>query len=167
MEEIPGSGYSLLSLPVPLCNSHRPFPSVCLSQTHCVKLVKLTSPSAHLLRRGKSFFTQEDLWIKFSLGVTFDPLLFSPAHLPISFCHFLFHSSLCEPQSGGVIPAQMHTVTGSLTGSSLMLSPHLNTGLWISASLSVHECHRFACARPLGKQWCLSGHSDTHAHWTH
>lgn len=58
MEEIPsGSGYSLLSLPASLYNSHRLwFHSVCLSQTQRVKLVKLTSPSALLLQCRRSFF---------------------------------------------------------------------------------------------------------------
>lgn len=140
MEEIPGRGYSLLSLPVSLCKSCRLFRSVCLSQAHRVEHVELTSPFTHLPQCGKSFFfffPQEDLLSGFLLVSLLTLFCF---HLPVCQClsDTFSSSSLSVSLRCWCLYTWKHSHIPLL---SCHLSSTLNTSYWIGASLSVPECH--------------------------
>lgn len=128
----------------------RTFHCVCLSQTHCVKLVKVTSDLRHSAAVWRKLLSHRKIrYIGFSPGVTSDPLLFLSVCLSVSFCHFLFL------QAHSQVPLSCSS------------PPALHTWLLDQCQPQCSRASPFACTSPPRKQSCLSLHSDAHAPCRH
>ncbi len=128
------------------------FHSVCLSQTHCVKLVKLTPL---ICCSVESFFTQKDLLSGFLLVSLLTVFRFPPS-VPQSLS-VTFSPSLSLWASGAGVCIPKHTYRPS---SSHALTPPFKHWFLDQCQPECSWVSPLAYTSPPGKQSCLSLHSD-------